>query len=197
MAQASDRQHRLLKEAMVSQQMYDRICIQHISVKEEVVDEEVGENAREEEPEVEMSDGVIDIVKEESLEGYSLAPEQEESAGKDKLTTTTEGPSLYKRHTCEVCLKSFSSIYRLNVHRPVHSSARPFQCHKCDKTFKRKNDLKDHQLIHIVMKVFKCGQCKQKFLLRSQLIAHRQSHSKPQQSPSTDQKSEDQNVKSS
>lgn len=82
-----------------------------------------------------------------------------------------------QRHNCDVCEKSFSSVYSLGRHKQMfhvqgktnccrecgksffnsyllkrhllsHSSDRPFICPVCGKTYKYKHDLKNHCLAH-------------------------------------------------
>lgn len=82
-----------------------------------------------------------------------------------------------ERHNCDVCEKSFSSVYSLGRHKQMfhvqgktnccrecgksffnsyllkrhllsHSSDRPFICPVCGKTYKYKHDLKNHCLAH-------------------------------------------------
>ncbi|XP_033870027.3 zinc finger protein 91-like [Acipenser ruthenus] len=53
-----------------------------------------------------------------------------------------------KVHRCIVCLKCFTSPYKLQRHFLIHTGQRPFNCFVCGKTFKQLDHLKLHQRTH-------------------------------------------------
>lgn len=55
-------------------------------------------------------------------------------------------PHSKQLYTCQVCLKSFISQYKLEFHERAHSNEKPFQCRKCRKGYKYKKDLTKHEL---------------------------------------------------
>ncbi|XP_041131121.1 zinc finger protein 91-like [Polyodon spathula] len=53
-----------------------------------------------------------------------------------------------KVHRCIVCLKCFTSPYKLQRHFLIHTGQRPFNCFVCGKMFKQLDHLKLHQQTH-------------------------------------------------
>ena len=44
-------------------------------------------------------------------------------------------------YTCTVCLKSYTTRYKLGVHERTHSSKNSFKCSNCQQSYKYKKDL--------------------------------------------------------
>lgn len=141
-----------------------------------------------------LDDEEIITVKEEPvdyLEGYSLAPEDEESelavpficdadnqqkeeertSSRERLSEITQN-----HHKCGHCAKTFSDLSDLNQHIVTHSTDKPFSCDKCGGKFRSKEYLRRHKLIHSDVRAIQCGQCGQKFRQKSELVIHSQSH---------------------
>nr|XP_057906276.1 zinc finger protein 25-like [Doryrhamphus excisus] len=74
--------------------------------------------------------------------------------------------------TCEVCGKTFSSPSGLEMHKVVHTGARPFVCSFCGKGFTQKGNMKNHMRIHTGKKLFHCTQCDMSFMQSVQLKHH-------------------------
>ncbi|XP_064640457.1 transcription factor E4F1-like [Lineus longissimus] len=79
-------------------------------------------------------------------------------------------------YTCEVedCDFKTDKVYKLNLHKEVHSEKRPYACNQCPKSFKQINQLRTHQIVHLgksadpsidkwyTSKI--CGICKRSFV---------------------------------
>lgn len=51
-------------------------------------------------------------------------------------------------HSCVLCLKSFTTPYKLSRHFLIHSGVKPYKCSFCPKRFTQANHLKKHKLVH-------------------------------------------------
>ena len=47
--------------------------------------------------------------------------------------------------TCDMCNKSFPSLYKLKIHKLIHSETFPFMCMKCGKGFNNKYKMHSHE----------------------------------------------------
>jgi len=81
-------------------------------------------------------------------------------------------------HTCEECLKTFSSPGKLRQHEYGHTGETPFECNitGCDKKFTSKFKLKRHILIHSQNKRFTCDVCQRAFRRKDHLKNHEKVH---------------------
>lgn len=66
---------------------------------------------------------------------------------------------------------------KLNRHKLLHSSCKPYVCQECGKSFRSKESLKIHNFIHSGEKPFKCKQCSATFNNSSNLNKHLVTHS--------------------
>lgn len=172
-------------------------------VKEELVDEdeniEIVEYVRDPEEGIKIfkeeqsdeEDKIRGEMKEEQLDylqGYSLAPEEEEdevsapSVCESENTRKGQKKSSTRKalrenevrvHKCEECSKTFRTPWRLNQHRITHSSETPFQCDKCGKMFKRIDSLNLHRLTHTDINAFECDLCDAKLKTKANLNQHK------------------------
>ncbi|KAL6105417.1 znf770 [Pungitius sinensis] len=55
----------------------------------------------------------------------------------------------HKIHRCQVCLKCFPSISKLQRHLMTHTGQRPFGCDMCSKRFRQKTHLRVHCRTHL------------------------------------------------
>lgn len=96
---------------------------------------------------------------------------------------------------CNVCLKMFPTMIRLQQHQIMHSKTRKcshytnlfynshltflddkiYQCSECDKSFKCKYRLKYHEMNHF-HKAYECPMCSKRFALPSRLAQHLSIH---------------------
>ncbi|EFO96341.1 hypothetical protein CRE_14514 [Caenorhabditis remanei] len=53
-----------------------------------------------------------------------------------------------KQFECNICHKSFPSLYALNSHKVIHTGERPFVCDVCGSNFSFSSNLSRHRLIH-------------------------------------------------
>ena len=47
--------------------------------------------------------------------------------------------------TCDICQKSFPALYKLKIHKLIHSETYPFMCMSCGKGFNNKYKLQSHE----------------------------------------------------
>ena len=77
---------------------------------------------------------------------------------------------------CEICQKSFSTMYYFRHHQYLHSGETPYVCEICNKGFHRKQQLKCHQYSHSGKKPFSCDVCGKAFVRRDILQEHVRIH---------------------
>ncbi|XP_066550543.1 zinc finger protein 729 [Amia ocellicauda] len=63
-----------------------------------------------------------------------------------------------KPHQCVMCLKYFTSPYKLQRHFLTHTGQRPFDCKVCGKTFRQLEHLKFHKRTHFHLDVLHQGE---------------------------------------
>ena len=77
------------------------------------------------------------------------------------------------KHSCGVCLRTYSSQQSLRHHkRTHHQNEKSFQCHTCLKYFVERSTLKRHMIIHMDEKPYKCDHCDRAFSDKSTLRRH-------------------------
>ena len=81
-----------------------------------------------------------------------------------------------KRHTCEVCGKSFTRRDALTSHKRVHTCERPFKCDMCDKTFSQRHHRTVHRRTHTGEQPYKCDKCDKAFSQPNTLTSHKRTH---------------------
>lgn len=75
---------------------------------------------------------------------------------------------------CNVCLKIFPTLIRLQQHQIMHND-KIYQCQSCDKRFKCKYRLRYHEMNHY-HKAYECPLCTKRFALPSRLAQHLSTH---------------------
>ncbi|KAF5290111.1 hypothetical protein FQA39_LY14892 [Lamprigera yunnana] len=83
-----------------------------------------------------------------------------------------------KRHTCEICCKTFKRREHLYQHMKLHTGFRPFTCENCNKSFLRKEHLLRHMVAHSGQKNFTCTICEKSFSRNDNLLKHKKIHNK-------------------
>lgn len=80
------------------------------------------------------------------------------------------------RHSCQVCLKSFTSPCKLTQHSYSHTGEKPFACKYCLKAFSSKFKLVRHALIHSDQRQYHCTICDRTFHRKDHLKNHSKVH---------------------
>nr|XP_039270805.1 zinc finger and BTB domain-containing protein 49-like isoform X1 [Styela clava]XP_039270807.1 zinc finger and BTB domain-containing protein 49-like isoform X1 [Styela clava]XP_039270808.1 zinc finger and BTB domain-containing protein 49-like isoform X1 [Styela clava] len=83
-----------------------------------------------------------------------------------------------KPFQCNVCDKSFVSIYNLRIHERIHTGERPYPCSFCSKTFSDPSTIRKHMLWHKGVKSKHCDICGKSFSTMTQVREHKRSHTK-------------------
>lgn len=77
-------------------------------------------------------------------------------------------------HACDLCSKTFSEKWTLNVHRRnVHLKLKAHHCPKCNKSFGEKWNLRKHiNVVHLLVKPFSCPTCRRAFGYKGDMVKH-------------------------
>lgn len=85
-----------------------------------------------------------------------------------------------RKHKCEVCSKSFSQLFNLNIHLKLHDPEKGakerHKCEICGTTFTDPRSLRRHGAKHSGERKFKCDVCSKGFLYSHNLVNHKRSH---------------------
>lgn len=82
------------------------------------------------------------------------------------------GDTLYTKHTCNICKKSFKTQNILRQHMRIHTGDKPFVCEICQKAFSQMASLKYHLATHSDDRPFKCEDCSKTFKLKPPFKKH-------------------------
>ena len=92
--------------------------------------------------------------------------------------------------TCDICQKSFPALYKLRIHKLIHSESFPFMCMKCGKGFNNKYKLHSHEKKRLCemeqqnpikvpkppktvnLNIYNCNECAMTFSLVKDLKRH-------------------------
>ncbi|XP_049440117.1 zinc finger protein 547-like [Epinephelus fuscoguttatus] len=77
---------------------------------------------------------------------------------------------------CNVCKKTFGTMYKLKSHMRVHTTEKPFGCSVCEKRFNLKSYLQRHMRVHKGERAFCCSVCEKRFNVKSYLQKHMRVH---------------------
>ena len=80
--------------------------------------------------------------------------------------------SAIRNYTCEICGRSYSTIFILQQHQLSHKEPK-YECVNCGKKFKLKHHLKNHMLTYTEERKFACDQCALKFKMTHHLRSHK------------------------
>lgn len=101
----------------------------------------------------------------------------DEMAGYDSDVRLLISPEPYPcTYICSECGKNFKTNAYLNIHKRIHTGAKPHKCAECGKRFNQKTELVLHQRKHTGERPFKCVECEKSFIRNSDLIVHRRLH---------------------
>ncbi|XP_004207012.1 zinc finger protein 431 isoform X1 [Hydra vulgaris] len=96
--------------------------------------------------------------------------QHEASSAEDSFS---EKSTTIDKHSCGICLRSYSSQQSLRHHkRTHHQNEKSFQCNTCLKYFVERSTLKRHMIIHMDEKPYKCDHCDRAFSDKSTLRRH-------------------------
>merc|ERR1712176_639915 len=54
-----------------------------------------------------------------------------------------------RKFKCEICGKTYTTLYNLKAHKEIHIGEKKYSCQYCNKKFLRKYDMKRHEAGHI------------------------------------------------
>ena len=74
----------------------------------------------------------------------SVIPMERKSKSKRVFTANLTAADL----TCQICDRTFSAMYKLNIHNLIHSSTPPFLCNHCGRGFNNKYKMRAHEKRH-------------------------------------------------
>ena len=89
-----------------------------------------------------------------------------------KHSSSHGGDTLYTKHTCNICKKSFKTQNILRQHMRIHTGDKPFVCEICQKAFSQMASLKYHLATHSDDRPFKCEDCSKTFKLKPPFKKH-------------------------
>ncbi|XP_045898291.1 gastrula zinc finger protein XlCGF67.1-like isoform X1 [Micropterus dolomieu] len=69
-----------------------------------------------------------------------------------------------KRHSCQHCDKSFTTLRYLKIHQRLHTGEKLHSCDQCGKTFTTSSHLNVHIRIHTGEKPYSCNHCGKAFI---------------------------------
>jgi len=150
-------------------------------------------------------------VKDERKKKDKLKVKHEKNLSSRKVISDTKPPVVRKKRllmanldprelTCDICQKSFSKLYKLKIHKLIHSSSFPFLCTYCSKGFNNKYKMHAHEkkhkdgslesvkpkplpksVISKPLKYLQCTECTETFMMVKDLKKHSQIHKSKEQ----------------
>lgn len=110
------------------------------------------------------------IIKDENVDISNLITTKAQNRTRKKATLTAQ------RAICDICNKSFVSIYSLRTHTRMHLNVKDFHCKFCPKTFTWSGDLVHHENTHTGIKPHHCPYCNYSSIQKTQLTTHLRVH---------------------
>ena len=103
-----------------------------------------------------------------------LISSEDSSAMKE---SSTKKAKIKEKNICEICKKSFSTKYTLNLHvKTIHNEVKEHKCDLCGKTFGQNGELQFHATTgHNSIKPHQCSSFDKRFGQKSTLEKHNKS----------------------
>ncbi|XP_020290210.1 uncharacterized protein LOC109857858 isoform X2 [Pseudomyrmex gracilis] len=81
-------------------------------------------------------------------------------------------------YECQVCSKSFSTKWNLQLHKWTHAarSTKPFKCNQCSAAFYRHSDYTAHMNSHRNVRPYTCNYCGAQFIRKYNCLRHVKEH---------------------
>lgn len=91
-----------------------------------------------------------------------------------KRHLTAHALSKRKVHACDLCAKSFTTVYSLSMHKKsIHFGIYSHACTKCERGFNSRASLESHLRTHTGERPFVCDLCNKPFSQSSSLNLHK------------------------
>ena len=83
------------------------------------------------------------------------------------------------QHQCDICLKKFTTVSKLESHELMHKDGKMYQCNRCELRFFTYAECKEHKIEHVNERSFVCSLCPWTFQssasLENHILIHKES----------------------
>ena len=126
----------------------------------------------------------VQILENDETNNENSQSESEESFEQTANESNDAKDDSNETHECGTCNKAFTDSRRLNRHKKIHLTKKPYNCKICNKGFNERADLTRHMARHQKSKSsevnkeysFRCGECNQGFNFKRDMEIHESIH---------------------